>query len=76
MLNNNVNDECKECLFYGVIDDKDDLSIWGCTRESCAKYVNTNMGKMPMEDYLEMKANSFGFETYQDMLESHFRFYF
>lgn len=77
MSNNNINiDECKGCPFYGVIDEKEDSLEWGCTRVSCAIVVNTNMGKMPMEDYLEQKANSFGFETYQDMLESHFRFVF
>ena len=32
-----------------------------------AKYVNTNIGLMPVEDYLEAKAIQYGFESYEDM---------
>jgi hypothetical protein len=32
-----------------------------------AKYVNTNVGLMPVEDYLEIKAVQYGFESYEDM---------
>lgn len=74
--NNTYIEECKGYPFYGVIDEKNDDSEWGCTRVSCVIVVNTNMGAMPVEDYLEQKAHSFGFESYQDMLDSHFRIVF
>ena len=32
-----------------------------------AKYVDTNVGLMPIEDYLETKAIQFGFDSYSDM---------
>ena len=32
-----------------------------------AKYVNTNIGLMPLEDYLETKAIQYGFDSYEDM---------
>ena len=32
-----------------------------------AKYVNTNIGLMPVEDYLEAKAIQYGFASYEDM---------
>ena len=29
--------------------------------------INTNMGKIPLEDYLEIQAISLGFESYEDL---------
>lgn len=29
--------------------------------------INTNMGKIPLEDYLEIQAVSLGFESYEDL---------
>jgi hypothetical protein len=36
-------------------------------RNLMAKYINTNIGLMPLEDYLETKAVQYGFESYEDM---------
>lgn len=31
------------------------------------KYVKTNMGVMPLEDYLDIQAAQAGFEDYEDL---------
>lgn len=31
------------------------------------KYIKTNLGKTPLEDYLDIVAESFGFDDYLDM---------
>lgn len=31
------------------------------------KYIKTNMGEMPIEDYLEITAIQHGFDSYEDM---------
>ena len=47
-------DNCKSCSYYGVIDvDKDENLVWACTRRECIEFIDTNMGQMPIEDYLE-----------------------
>ena len=30
-------------------------------------YIETNIGQMPVEDYLDIKAMQYGFEDYEDM---------
>ena len=32
-------------------------------------YVKTNMGLIPLEDYYEIKAQEFGFDSYEELLE-------
>ena len=34
--------------------------------ESAEKIVNTNMGAMPLEDYLDIVALQHGFDSYED----------
>lgn len=34
------------------------------------KYVDTNIGRIPLTDYLELKAMQFGFDSYAELLES------
>lgn len=34
------------------------------------EYVDTNIGRMPLTDYLELKAMQFGFDSYAELLES------
>ncbi len=31
--------------------------------------INTNIGQMPLEDYLEIKALQYGYDSYKDMLD-------
>ncbi len=31
------------------------------------KYIKTNLGKIPLEDYLDIVAESSGFDDYSDM---------
>ncbi len=38
-----------------------------------AKYVNTNIGLMPLEDYLETKAIQCGFDSYEDMVKQGYK---
>ena len=33
------------------------------------KLVQTNMGSMPLEDYLEIRACQYGFSSYEEMKE-------
>lgn len=33
-------------------------------------YVKTNMGLIPLEDYYEIKAHQFGFDSYEEILEA------
>ena len=35
--------------------------------ETKQQYVNTNMGRMSIEDYKDIKAMQYGFEDYEDM---------
>lgn len=37
------------------------------------KYVDTNMGKMPIEDYLEIQAMQFGFDSYEELYHAGYR---
>ena len=32
------------------------------------KYVKTNMGLIPLEDYLDIRAQNFGYDNYEDMI--------
>lgn len=34
------------------------------------KYVDTNIGRIPLTDYLELKAMQFGFDSYAELLEA------
>ena len=34
-----------------------------------AKYVKTNMGLIPLEDYLDIRARQYGFDSYKDLKE-------
>ena len=34
-----------------------------------SKYVETNIGKIPLEDYREIRAMQCGFDSYEDMLK-------
>ena len=34
------------------------------------EYVDTNIGRIPLTDYLELKAMQFGFDSYAELLES------
>lgn len=36
------------------------------------KYVSTNMGIMPLEDYYEIMAQQYGFSSYEEMREEGF----
>lgn len=38
-----------------------------------AKYINTNIGLMPLEDYLETKAIQYGFDSYEDMTKQGYK---
>lgn len=68
---------CASCPYYGVIDvDKNENLVWSCTRISCVEQIETNMGFMSLDDYLEIKAQQHGFETYQDLLESSYKIRF
>lgn len=31
------------------------------------KYVRTNIGNIPIEDYLDIKAGQFGFDSYEEL---------
>lgn len=31
------------------------------------KYVKTNMGLIPLEDYLDIRAASFGYDSYEEL---------
>ena len=31
--------------------------------------IKTNIGEMPLEDYLEIKALQYGYDSYKDMLD-------
>lgn len=33
------------------------------------KYIRTNIGKIPVDDYLEITARQNGFESYKDMVD-------
>ena len=33
------------------------------------KYVKTNMGSIPLEDYLEIRAQQLGFSSYKELRE-------
>lgn len=35
--------------------------------ESTEKMVKTNMGAMPLEDYLDIVASQYGFDSYEEM---------
>lgn len=71
------NAECVKCPYYGVIyDNKNEGTVWGCTRNSCVCEVSTSFGNMDLDVYLDLKANSFGFETYSDMIENRMKFWF
>ena len=35
--------------------------------ENIEKYVRTNIGNVPYEDYLEMEASKYGYDSYEDM---------
>lgn len=37
------------------------------------KTVKTNIGKMPIEDYRDIKAQQLGFEDYEDMYSQGYR---
>lgn len=34
--------------------------------------VNTNIGEMPLEDYLEIMALQYGFDSYEDLINQGF----
>jgi len=34
-----------------------------------SKYVETNIGRIPLEDYREIRAMQYGFDSYEDMLK-------
>ena len=36
------------------------------------KTIKTNIGEMPIEDYLDIKASQMGFDDYEDMLAQGF----
>lgn len=31
------------------------------------KYIETNMGQIPLEDYLDIRARQYGFEDYEEL---------
>ena len=35
--------------------------------------VKTNIGEIPVEDYMDIKAQQFGFEDYEDMYKQGYR---
>ena len=37
--------------------------------DNMAKYVKTNMGLIPLEDYLDIRARQYGFDSYKDLKE-------
>lgn len=41
--------------------------------ESTEKMVNTNMGAMPLEDYLDIVALQHGFDSYEEMQAEGYR---
>lgn len=32
------------------------------------KYVKTNIGNVPLEDYLDIKASQYGYDSYEDLV--------
>lgn len=34
------------------------------------KYVSTNMGKVPLEDYLDIESSRYGFDSYEDLVKA------
>ena len=38
-------------------------------------YVETNIGRIPVEDYKEIKAQQYGFDSYADLLAAGYRLY-
>ena len=45
------------------------LKILNRRIDNMAKYVKTNMGLIPLEDYLDIRARQYGFDSYKDLKE-------
>ena len=61
-------ENCSNCPFFGLTNNKKDCSNWGCTRPYCVDDTQDFKGA----DYEEL-AQSFGFENAQDMCEVMFK---
>lgn len=35
--------------------------------DKIVKYVQTNIGKIPLEDYLDLQSQRYGYEDYEDL---------
>ena len=44
----------------------------GRVEKKMSRLVNTNMGIIPLEDYLEIKAIELGFDSYDDLKDNGF----
>ena len=38
--------------------------------ENSRKYVKTNMGLMPYEDYMDIESQKYGFDSYEELREA------
>lgn len=65
-----INDKLYEIVFvingWGI---KNGYVVFSIRENKNEKCVATNMGKIPINDYLEIKASQAGFECYEDMKE-------
>lgn len=39
------------------------------SKEETQRTIETNMGEMPIEDYLEIRAMQYGFDSYEDLVK-------
>ena len=69
-------ENCSNCPFFGLTNNKKDCSNWGCTRPYCVDDTKDFKGADYQDfngAYYEELAQSFGFETAQDLCEVMFR---
>ncbi len=63
---NDVNNSCNSN--FGGKRWSDPVMIERLIEQECEKMVETNIGTMPLKDYLEIVALQSGFDSYEDML--------
>lgn len=61
-------ENCSNCPFFGLTENKKDCSNWGCTRSYCVEDIQDFKGP----DYEDL-AKLLGYETVQDLCEVMFR---
>ena len=65
-----------ENLYAMKISDTDDLIKFlkeGSEKNPMDKLVETNIGKIPVRDYLEIQASKYGFDSYEDLHKAGYR---